>query len=178
MPPGRMAAGAFAREDRGRRCFQVGADVRAVGPSLPEPPAAIAATVAATAATATSAKRDPSLHAPQTTRGAAVGKAFVSASEAHPASRLLLALVKRLGVLVAVALALALTGGKGAPAQQLQANCSLFGKAPLWLDFADGSVPFWNMFAKPGITALASNFIFSAEAPGRWERRPPTSISI
>ena len=68
--------------------------------------------------------------------------------------------MKRLGVLVAVALALALTGGKGAPAQQLQANCSLFGKAPLWLDFADGSVPFWNMFAKPGVTALASNFIF------------------
>src|SRR6185436_18742841 len=95
-----------------------------------------------------------------TTRGDAVGKAFVSASEARPASRLLLTLVKRLGVLVAVALALALTGGKGAPAQQLQANCSLFGKAPLWLDFADGSVPFWNMFAKPGITALASNFIF------------------
>ena len=68
--------------------------------------------------------------------------------------------MKRLGVLVAVALALALIGGKGAPAQQLQANCSLFGKAPLWLDFADGSVPFWNMFAKPGVTALASNFIY------------------
>ena len=68
--------------------------------------------------------------------------------------------MKRLGVLVAVALALALTGGKGAPAQPLQANCSLFGKAPLWLDFADGSVPFWNMFAKPGVTALASNLIY------------------
>jgi hypothetical protein len=68
--------------------------------------------------------------------------------------------VKRLGVLVVAALALALTGGKGAPAQQLQANCSLFTKTPLWLDFADGSVPFWNMFAKPGITALASNLLF------------------
>jgi len=57
-------------------------------------------------------------------------------------------------------LALALAGGKGAPAQQLQANCSLFTKTPLWLDFADGSVPFWNLFAKPGVTALASNLIF------------------
>jgi hypothetical protein len=69
--------------------------------------------------------------------------------------------VKRLGVLVAAVLALALAGGKGAPAQRLQANCSLFGgKTPLWLDFADGSVPFWNLFAKPGVTALASNFIY------------------
>jgi len=69
--------------------------------------------------------------------------------------------VKRLGVLVAAVIALALAGGKGAPAQQLQANCSLFGgKAPLWLDFADGSVPFWNLFAKPGVTALASNLIY------------------
>ena len=70
--------------------------------------------------------------------------------------------MKRLGVLVAVVVSLALAGGKGAPAQQLQANCSLFdGKAsPLWLDFADGSVPFWSLFAKPGVTALASNLIF------------------
>ena len=69
--------------------------------------------------------------------------------------------MKRLGVLVAAVLALALAGGKGAPAQQLQANCSLFGnRTPLWLDFADGSVPFWSLFAKPGVTALASNLIF------------------
>ena len=69
--------------------------------------------------------------------------------------------MKRLGVLVAAVIALALAGGKGAPAQQLQANCSLFGgKAPLWLDFADGSVPFWYLFAKPGVTALASNLIY------------------
>ncbi len=68
--------------------------------------------------------------------------------------------MKRLGVLVAAVLALALAGGKGAPAQQLEANCSLFTKTPLWLDFADGSVPFWSLFARPGVTALASNLIF------------------
>jgi hypothetical protein len=68
--------------------------------------------------------------------------------------------VKRLGVLVAAVLALALTGGKGAPAQQLQANCVLSTQTPVWLDFADGSVPFWNLFAKPGVVALASNLIY------------------
>jgi hypothetical protein len=68
--------------------------------------------------------------------------------------------VKRLGLLVVVALALALTGGKGAPAKELAANCNLSSQTPVWLDFADGSVPFWNMFAKPGIVAMASNYIF------------------
>ncbi|TML12579.1 MAG: hypothetical protein E6G33_13310 [Actinobacteria bacterium] len=72
--------------------------------------------------------------------------------------------MKRFGVLaaaVAAAAALALLGSARAPAQQLQADCSLFtGKTPLWLDFADGSVPFWNLFARPGVTALASNLIF------------------
>jgi hypothetical protein len=72
--------------------------------------------------------------------------------------------VKRLGVLavaVAVVAAFALLGSSRAPAERLQANCSLFtGKPPLWLDFADGSVPFWNLFAKRGVTALASNLIY------------------
>ena len=68
--------------------------------------------------------------------------------------------MKRLGVVVAAVVALALAGGRGAPAQQLQADCNLFTSTPTWLDFADGSVPFWNVFAKPGITALASNLIY------------------
>ncbi len=68
--------------------------------------------------------------------------------------------MKRLGLLVVVALALALTGGKGAPAKELAANCNLPSRTPVWLDFADGSVPFWNMFAKPGIVAMASNYIY------------------
>src|SRR5207249_5555220 len=68
--------------------------------------------------------------------------------------------VKRLGVVAAAVVALALAGGRGAPAQELQANCSLFTKTPLWLDFADGSVPFWNLFARPGVTALASNLLY------------------
>ncbi len=62
--------------------------------------------------------------------------------------------------MAAVVVGLALVGGRGAPAQELQANCSLFTKTPIWLDFADGSVPFWDLFARPGVTALASNLIY------------------
>ena len=68
--------------------------------------------------------------------------------------------MKRLGVLAAVAAALALAGGTGAPAERLAANCVLPSRTPVWLDFADGSVPFWDLFAKPGIVAMASNYIF------------------
>jgi hypothetical protein len=68
--------------------------------------------------------------------------------------------VKRLGVAAVAAVALALIGGRGAPAQRLQADCNLFTSTPTWLDFADGSVPFWNLFARPGVTALASNLIY------------------
>jgi hypothetical protein len=67
--------------------------------------------------------------------------------------------VKRLGVLGAV-VALALAVSSGTPAKQLAANCVLPSKTPVWLDFADGSVPFWNMFAKPGVVAMASNLLF------------------
>jgi hypothetical protein len=33
-------------------------------------------------------------------------------------------------------------------------------KKPVWIDFADGSVPFWQEFARPGVVAAASNLIF------------------
>ena len=68
--------------------------------------------------------------------------------------------VKRLGVVAAAAVALALIGSNRAPAQKLEANCVLPSQTPVWLDFADGSVPFWDLFAKPGVVALASNLIF------------------
>jgi hypothetical protein len=56
--------------------------------------------------------------------------------------------------------ALALVGGSSAPAERLQADCNVITGNPAWLDFADGSVPFWRVFAKPGVTALASNLIY------------------
>jgi len=68
--------------------------------------------------------------------------------------------VKRLGVVAAALVALALAGGQQAPAQRLQADCNVMTSTPTWLDFADGSVPFWQVFAKPGVVAMASNFIY------------------
>ena len=62
--------------------------------------------------------------------------------------------------MAAAVVALALVGGRSAPAEGLQADCNLFTSTPTWLDFADGSVPFWNLFARPGVTALASNLIY------------------
>ncbi len=50
-----------------------------------------------------------------------------------------------------------------APGQAQARECGLPSKAPLWIDFADGSVPYWPMFARPGVVAAAANFIFPAQ---------------
>jgi hypothetical protein len=47
-----------------------------------------------------------------------------------------------------------------APGQAQARECGLPNKTPLWIDFADGSVPYWQMFARPGVIAAAANFIF------------------
>ena len=50
-----------------------------------------------------------------------------------------------------------------APGQAEARECGLPNKAPLWVDFADGSVPYWTMFARPGVIAAAANFIYPAQ---------------
>ena len=47
-----------------------------------------------------------------------------------------------------------------APGQAEARECGLPNKTPLWIDFADGSVPYWTMFARPGVIAAAANFIY------------------
>ena len=48
----------------------------------------------------------------------------------------------------------------GAPQATAAPGCDLPAARPLWIDFGDGSVPFWqSTFAKPGIIAAASNFL-------------------
>jgi hypothetical protein len=47
-----------------------------------------------------------------------------------------------------------------APGQAQARECGLPAKAPVWVDFADGSVPYWPMFARPGVVAAAANFVF------------------
>jgi hypothetical protein len=39
-------------------------------------------------------------------------------------------------------------------------TCGVANKGTLWIDFADGSVPFWQVFARPGVIAAAANFIY------------------
>ena len=56
------------------------------------------------------------------------------------------------------------------PAAPAAANgdaCSLPAKKPVWVDFADGSVPFWEEFARPGVVAAAANFIFPPQIRAR-----------
>ena len=43
---------------------------------------------------------------------------------------------------------------------ELCVPCGLPQQQPLWVDYADGSVPFWStVFARPGIVGAAANFI-------------------
>ncbi len=49
---------------------------------------------------------------------------------------------------------------ESAPARSTAYGCNLPQTRPLWIDFGDGSVPFWDrVFARPGVIAAASNFI-------------------
>jgi hypothetical protein len=69
--------------------------------------------------------------------------------------------VKRAVVVLACLGALVAGAARGAgPASPLPLPCGLPQTAPLWVDYADGMVPFWStIFARPGIVAAASNFI-------------------
>ncbi|MBA2474615.1 MAG: hypothetical protein H0V40_01465 [Actinobacteria bacterium] len=58
-------------------------------------------------------------------------------------------------VSLALAAALALPGHARAIDQ-----CGLPTDKPLWIDFGDGSVPFWGTFARPGNVVAASNLVY------------------
>jgi hypothetical protein len=65
--------------------------------------------------------------------------------------------VRRFLVLVVLAVAaLAITS----PARAAGDPCGIPTKGTQWVDFADGSVPFWYRFARPGVIAAASNLLF------------------
>src|SRR5207248_2292514 len=64
--------------------------------------------------------------------------------------------VKKL-VLIALAACAAFAA---APHRAEAGTCGISGKGTLWIDFADGSVPFWQEFARPGVIAAAANFIY------------------
>ena len=60
-----------------------------------------------------------------------------------------------LTLLAAVAVGVAVPDDARAAGQ-----CGLPDHTTMWIDFADGSVPFWQTFARPGIIAAASNLIY------------------
>ena len=73
-------------------------------------------------------------------------------------------LLKRvlLSLLACVAVGLAV-----APQHAGAASCSLPSVRPLWIDYADGSVPFWETFAQRGVIAAAANFIYPPQLRAR-----------
>ena len=64
--------------------------------------------------------------------------------------------MKRLFLILLVACA----GFAYAPHRAAADTCGVPEKGTIWVDFADGSVPFWQTFARPGVIAAAANFIY------------------
>ena len=54
----------------------------------------------------------------------------------------------------------ACAGFAAAPHRAAADTCGVPEKGTIWVDFADGSVPFWQTFARPGVIAAAANFIY------------------
>jgi hypothetical protein len=69
-------------------------------------------------------------------------------------------LKKLLFCLAVVGALLAPLGSAPDEAQARAAACDLPDGKPLWVDFGDGSVPFWDrIFKRPGLVVAASNFL-------------------
>jgi hypothetical protein len=64
--------------------------------------------------------------------------------------------VRRLLVLVAVLVAMFAVASPARGADP----CGIPTAGTQWVDFADGSVPFWDRFAQPGLIAAASNLLY------------------
>ena len=64
--------------------------------------------------------------------------------------------MKRLFLILLAACA----GFAAAPHRAAADTCGIPEKGTIWVDFADGSVPFWQTFARPGVIAAAANFIY------------------
>jgi len=79
------------------------------------------------------------------------------------------AAARRLVVVFGALIALGGGAARGATAPApVPLPCGLPQAAPLWVDYADGMVPFWStIFARPGIVAAASNFIVPPQLRAR-----------
>lgn len=71
-----------------------------------------------------------------------------------------------LGVLTAAAVAAAIPHASGARASKRP--CGLPSSQPLWIDFGHGgSVPFWKLFARPGLVTATANFLYPPQIRAR-----------
>ena len=77
--------------------------------------------------------------------------------------------MRKAGVLLAISVAV-LAGTTRASADPVPTTppadlheCALPGSAPYWFDYADGNVPFWRMFAKPGVIGAVPNIGLPAQ---------------
>jgi hypothetical protein len=57
-------------------------------------------------------------------------------------------------------IALALCAGFGVAPHRAAAEPCTLPRGTLWIDFADAGVPFWQLFARPGVIAAASNYLY------------------
>jgi hypothetical protein len=70
-----------------------------------------------------------------------------------------------LGVVTAAAVAVALPQ---ASARVTKRPCGLPSSQPLWIDFGHGgSVPFWKLFARPGLVTATANFLYPPQVRAR-----------
>lgn len=77
--------------------------------------------------------------------------------------------MKKVGVLLSALAALCI-GGSSASADPVPPTpppdlhvCTLPGSTPYWFDYVDGAVPFWRLFARPGVIAAAPNLQLPAQ---------------
>lgn len=68
--------------------------------------------------------------------------------------------MKRLALILCACTALVLRPSPAAAALPVPGQCGLPSTTTSWIDFADGSVPFWETFARPGVIAAAANMIY------------------
>jgi hypothetical protein len=81
--------------------------------------------------------------------------------------------VRKLGVLV-VSLVALLVGGGGASADPVPPTppadlhtCTVPGSTPHWFDYVDGAVPYWQLFARPGLVTATPNLGLPAQIRGK-----------
>jgi hypothetical protein len=75
--------------------------------------------------------------------------------------------VKRVFLLVLLLACAGLTASARPAVAAKNSPCALPAKKPVWIDYADGSTPYWQEFAKPGNVVAAANFIFPPQIRAR-----------